>query len=360
MSLFARSLSLSITHPTNRSLLLAPSAMQCCGTCASRVGVCDGWVYDPEGRQCWLLSGCKGYAKSAKRIMGLIPDAPTMAPTVPPPTAAPTGGAQLVLEVASATSFRLGVRFGGKAAAPSDPIDTPSLDPNRKPAAFTRVTDWDGTNYAGVQTAFGALLADAATGKWKLLDAKNRTVVTGDAPVVDHTFTQGRIELAVQGTGGTYQNVRNNFFATHPIITLHSPSYFPVRSQALPRIKSDLLTTSTTPASPTALWALRTTSTSTLISGRLRFHLGSTIQTTTQSRALRFRSAIRFHSQVFPPSLHQVHAPLCSRGKRMLGETSAVISPLEGRRQRKQSAVRRATKMCTVRSGVTTPPTRHA
>ena len=122
---------------------------ECCGTCASRVGVCDGWVYDPEGKQCWLLSGCKGYARSPKRIMGLIPNVPTKAPTAPAPTPPPTGGARLVAEVGSASSFRLGVRFGS--SIDLDPIATPSLDPARPVADFKRVVSWsdvDGT-FAG-------------------------------------------------------------------------------------------------------------------------------------------------------------------------------------------------------------------
>jgi hypothetical protein len=203
---------------------------ECCGTCASRVGVCDGWVYDPAGKQCWLLSGCKGYARSPKRIMGLIPNSPTRAPTVPRPTPAPTGGARLVAEVGSASSFRLGVRFGSPIDL--DPIATPSLDPARTVAAFQRVTSWedvDGT-FAGVSTAFGALLIDTATGSWKLVDAANSTVVRGDAPALDHAFAQGRVDLAVHGSAGPPAeqvgpfNHRNNPCLSNG--AMGSPHYF--------------------------------------------------------------------------------------------------------------------------------------
>jgi hypothetical protein len=87
----------------------------------------------------------------------------------------------LVVETASASSFRLGVRFGGWAPGP---IESLMLYPGRKPAPFMRV-QWG--NLVGVQTSFGALLAATdMSGAWALYDAENNTLVSsGGAPFLN-------------------------------------------------------------------------------------------------------------------------------------------------------------------------------
>ena len=88
------------------------------------------------------------------------------------------GGGSLFVDVASASSFRLGVRFGGWAG---DALESPSLDPARQPAPSTPVA-WG--NLAGLQTSFGALLiATDGSGSWALYDENNNTLVgSGGVP----------------------------------------------------------------------------------------------------------------------------------------------------------------------------------
>ena len=91
---------------------------------------------------------------------------------------APFAGGSLFADVASASSFRLGVRFGGWAG---DALASPSLDPERQPAPSSPVA-WG--NLAGLQTSFGALLvATDGSGGWALYDENNVTLVSsGGAP----------------------------------------------------------------------------------------------------------------------------------------------------------------------------------
>lgn len=91
---------------------------------------------------------------------------------------APFAGGSLFVDVASASSFRLGVRFGGWAG---DALASPSLDPARQPAPSSPVA-WG--NLAGLQTSFGALLiATDGSGSWVLYDANNNSLVSsGGAP----------------------------------------------------------------------------------------------------------------------------------------------------------------------------------
>lgn len=112
------------------------------------------------------------------------------------PSAPAADGASIVVEVASNTSFRLGVRFQGVSFAP---IDSPSLSADLKPAPFTRVA-WGGMT--GVQTAFGSLLA-STDGRWALQDDSNATVLssggvpTYGAPIAN--VSDGGVALPVAG-----------------------------------------------------------------------------------------------------------------------------------------------------------------
>jgi alpha-glucosidase len=127
--------------------------------------------------------------------------APTRTPlgfTIPP--AAP-GGAAVTVEVASASSFRLGVRFGGW-GAPA--LASPSLDPARAPAPWTPVS-WPG-GWVGVSTAFGALVAAGdGSGGWALVDAGNNTLVSAGGPPATNnasgTTVDAGIVLPVAGNG---------------------------------------------------------------------------------------------------------------------------------------------------------------
>lgn len=88
--------------------------------------------------------------------------------------AAPSdGAATVVVEVASASAFRLGVRFNG---APTRPIASPMTDPSALPAPSVPAA-WGGM--AGLATAFGALLAAPDGSSWALYDAANNTLVEG-------------------------------------------------------------------------------------------------------------------------------------------------------------------------------------
>ena len=105
-------------------------------------------------------------------------------------------GATITIEVASASSFRLGVRFGWGPEA----LTSPSLDPARKPAPSQPVA-WNGMS--GLQKAFGALLADA-NGNWVFYDANNKTLVSSNgAPSLSPAAPgrDGGVVLPVQGTG---------------------------------------------------------------------------------------------------------------------------------------------------------------
>ena len=107
--------------------------------------------------------------------------------------------AVLTIDVASASSFRLGVRFGSTYAP--GPLDSLMLDPARAPSPATQVS-WGGMS--GLQTSFGALLA-APDGTWVLYDAANATLVSGNAPPSLTNGTPGvtdpGISLPVAGTG---------------------------------------------------------------------------------------------------------------------------------------------------------------
>lgn len=85
--------------------------------------------------------------------------------------------ATLTVEVASPSSFRLGVRFGGW-GAPA--LSSPMLDPARAPAPSTPVS-WGGMT--GLQTSFGSLLvATDGSGAWALFDAANTSLVRSGGP----------------------------------------------------------------------------------------------------------------------------------------------------------------------------------
>jgi hypothetical protein len=120
--------------------------------------------------------------------------------------------AVLVAEVASATTFRLGVRFGGWSTAP---LASPSIN-GGAPAASTAVA-WGGMR--GVATSFGALLTDGSA-RWALYDAANNTLVaSGDAPPSLNNGSSGidaGIVLPVSGTaaatGPPRQCLGNGYF----------------------------------------------------------------------------------------------------------------------------------------------------
>ena len=114
----------------------------------------------------------------------------------------------LVAEVASESSFRLGVRFGD-----SNPtaIDCPALAANRAIAPFKRVA-WG--SMAGVATSFGALLVSPA-GAWALYDSANNTLLSSAAPPSLDTTDQGTISLHVNGSsaqGGAQPCLGNGEF----------------------------------------------------------------------------------------------------------------------------------------------------
>jgi len=85
-------------------------------------------------------------------------------------TALTSPGPVLVAEVASATTFRLGVRFGGWSTLP---LKTPSVDSSTIPAPSTPVRYG---NMTGVKTTFGALLTDGISA-WAFYDSQNNTLV---------------------------------------------------------------------------------------------------------------------------------------------------------------------------------------
>jgi hypothetical protein len=109
------------------------------------------------------------------------------------------GGGTLFADVASASSFRLGVRFDGWSG---DALASPSLDPARVPAP-SQLVSWGAM--AGIQTAFGALLiASDGSGSWALYDANNNTLVwSGGTPWQNNASGSGidsGIVLPVNGT----------------------------------------------------------------------------------------------------------------------------------------------------------------
>ena len=143
---------------------------------------------------------------------------PLRSPTVPVATLvaalaalASAQPAVLVAEVASGTTFRLGVRFGGLATSA---LSTPSVNAGA-PAASTPVA-WGGMS--GVATSFGALLTDGAS-RWALYDAANNTLVaSGDAPpsLNNGSSSDAGIVLPVSGvaaaSGPTRQCLGNGYF----------------------------------------------------------------------------------------------------------------------------------------------------
>ena len=120
--------------------------------------------------------------------------------------------AVLVVEVATASTFRLGVRFGGWATAP---LASPSIAGASAPAPSVPVS-WGGMS--GLKTSFGALLTDG-TSAWALYDASNVTLVTSNgAPSLNNgsaSFDAG-IVLPVAGvaaaSGPPRQCLGNGYF----------------------------------------------------------------------------------------------------------------------------------------------------
>jgi hypothetical protein len=209
----------------------------CCAACvASAAGSaaprCDAWVYedaklDPGGTShCWLIQGCTGNSPSTQRTMGFVPTPPTPTPpptpptppTPAPPTPAPTP-VFVSVHAASASAFRLSVRFdapamgasdrataaGATAALPSPMIDPAALSAATA-AAFTPVTwgEWEGllSPDGGV-----ALLASRARpGHWELRElrggANNRTALAGAPPLLRAAGDVRRVEMTVEGTWG--------------------------------------------------------------------------------------------------------------------------------------------------------------
>eukprot|EP00035_Acanthoeca_spectabilis_P009871 m.173747 g.173747 ORF g.173747 m.173747 type:complete len:864 (+) comp14861_c0_seq3:88-2679(+) len=99
-------------------------------------------------------------------------------------------GFRMAAEVGSASGFRLGVSFqvannGSRYAASHDlntpPLVSPSLDPNRRMANFTRVTD-KGRGTAGVKTTFGSLVVSVQSGHWELLSPSGSVVAAAAGP----------------------------------------------------------------------------------------------------------------------------------------------------------------------------------
>ena len=100
--------------------------------------------------------------------------------------------AVLVAEVATATTFRLGVRFGGWSPAP---LASPSIN-GGAPAPSTPVS-WGGMR--GVATSFGALLTDGAA-RWALYDAANNTLVASGAWVETCSPLAAQSAFCVRGS----------------------------------------------------------------------------------------------------------------------------------------------------------------
>lgn len=99
-------------------------------------------------------------------------------------------GFRMAAEVGSASGFRLGVSFqvannGSRYAASHDlntpPLVSPSLDPNRRMANFTRVTD-KGRGTVGVKTTFGSLVVSVQSGHWELLSPSGSVVAAAAGP----------------------------------------------------------------------------------------------------------------------------------------------------------------------------------
>ena len=97
--------------------------------------------------------------------------------------------AVLVAEVATATTFRLGVRFGGWSPAP---LASPSIN-GGAPAPSTPVS-WGGMR--GVATSFGALLTDGAA-RWALYDAANNTLVASGAAAPSLNNGSGSVDAGI-------------------------------------------------------------------------------------------------------------------------------------------------------------------
>ena len=116
----------------------------------------------------------------------------------PPINAASADLPTLTIEVASATTFRLGVRFGGWA---NTALTSPTLDPLRVPASYT-IVSWGGMT--GIKTSFGALLTSTdGSGLWALYDANNVTLVAaGAAPHLSNASSalDAGVVLPVNGT----------------------------------------------------------------------------------------------------------------------------------------------------------------
>ena len=122
-------------------------------------------------------------------------------------------GPTLTLEVGSASSFRLGVRFGGWDTAA---LASPSLDPGKVPAPFSPIS-W--TGWTGIKTTFGSLVGSTdGSGLWALYDSMNMSLVSAGGPPVQNNGTKtldGGIALPVNGTaalGGSRPCLGNGMF----------------------------------------------------------------------------------------------------------------------------------------------------
>lgn len=120
----------------------------------------------------------------------------------------------IVAEVASATTFRLGVRFNGWSTTA---LSNPSLPVSSWTPAPSTPISW-GNGLSGVQTSFGALLTDGSS-RWIFVDANNNTLVESNGvPFLNNgsNSIDAGIVLPVQGTsaasGPPRQCLGNGFF----------------------------------------------------------------------------------------------------------------------------------------------------
>jgi hypothetical protein len=130
------------------------------------------------------------------------------------PLEIPFQGGFLVIDVGSASTFRLGVRLDGLA---SSPLFSPSLDPNGRPAPSKPIS-WPG-GFKGLSTSYGQLLANPA-GEWVLTDSNNVTLVSSrSAPFFKQNTTVSNdggvvIPVAAGNLGPTRPCLGNGFFGS--------------------------------------------------------------------------------------------------------------------------------------------------
>jgi hypothetical protein len=141
----------------------------------------------------------------------------------------------IVVEVASASSFRLGVRFFG---APVAPIASPMVDPAAAPAPSVPVS-WGGMS--GLSTSFGALLAAPDGSSWALYDATNTTLVASRGPpVFSGAFNASAdpgITLPVAGVaagGGVGEPCLSNGMFGPPFYYNRAAGYFALATSSSP------------------------------------------------------------------------------------------------------------------------------